>query len=98
MALTKDDLTQIQVVIDSSIKNAFKSFWDEVLEPVVNNIYERFDEIDKRFNKVDKRFDEIDEKLKDHDLRFDSVDRKLNAEIKYRDELEVRVKTLEKHH
>jgi len=68
-----------------------------------NEMNNRFDGVDKRFNDVDarlggmdKRFDDVDGRLNSMDKRFDDVDGRLNSMDKRFDDVDGRLNSIDK--
>lgn len=98
MALTEEDKKFIDKSNKDSIKEFFKGFWEQNLEPVLNDIYGELKKLNNKVSTLEDKVGSLENKVDDISLKVDGIDRKLGAEISYRDRLEKRVKVLEKSH
>jgi len=91
MSLTKEDLSQIKQIVDTTVHSVVGREIEGIARIVakgflgVNKQFElvdkRFKEIDKRFEEIDKRFDIIEMRLERMDARLDLLERDV-AEIR----------------
>lgn len=70
------------------IKQIFNNGIEQLILPHFDNIYRRFDDIDKKFTENQKQHQDLSDSI-------DTIDRKLNAEIQWRDDASKRLKKVE---
>lgn len=105
MALTEEDKKFIDKSNKDSIKEFFKGFWEQNLEPVLNDIYAELKKmatkddlkrVEVKVDNLENKVDDLDSKVEDLTFEVKANTRKLDAETGYRDRLEKRVQVLEK--
>lgn len=75
MSLTKDDLQQLQTMMQDTVVDAL----EEIVIPRFERIEKRLEDHDRRFDEQDVKFREIREEMRVTNQRLDSIEGRLEA-------------------
>jgi hypothetical protein len=72
--LTKDDLKQINNIVQEAIKQGFLEFYDGFFEPYATKNENEHLELKEHIIKLEEGVDEVKEYIKDHDQRIEKLE------------------------
>lgn len=93
--LTKQDLNQIQKIVQTTVDTAIEKFAIS-LASSFTNIFERLDKIQVRLDKIETEMQELKEEVKDLGQQIESLERKINALYTRGNRHDERIKRVEK--